>query len=340
MSRLTELLPWAVCIALPAAFAAINSFDGASAGGFLLVTNKGDRSLAIIDPASGRQIAAVPEGGTTGHEVIASPDGRTAYVPIYGNSGVGSPGTDGSNLAVVDLGARKVTGNVDFGHGVRPHCPLFGPKDGLLYVTTELDNSVTVIDPHTLKIVGSIPTEQPEAHMLAITRDGRRGYTANVGPGTVSVLDLEARKNAGVIHVSPKVQRISLSHDDRMVFTSDQTKPQLAVIDTKTNEVTQWVPLPATGYGTAATLDGRHLLVAVPPTNQVAVVDLGAMKVIHTIDLPKAPQEVLIRPDNRVAYVSCDSSGQVAEIGLGDWKVNRLIAAGKGADGLAWAGGR
>ena len=112
------------------------------------------------------------------------------------------------------------------------------------------------------------------------------------------------------------------------------------MIDTKTNEVTQWVPLPATGYGTAATLDGRHLLVAVPPTNQVAVVDLGAMKVIHTIDVPKAPQEVLIRPDNRVAYVSCDSSGQVAEIGLGDWKVNRLIAAGKGADGLAWAGGR
>ena len=92
---------------------------------------------------------------------------------------------------MIDISARKVTGSVDFGRGVRPHCAVFGPKNGLLYVTTELDNSVRVIDPHTLKIVGSIPTEQPESHMLAISRNGKRGYTANVGPGTVSVLDLE-----------------------------------------------------------------------------------------------------------------------------------------------------
>ena len=98
----------------------------------------------------------MPEGGVTGHELIASPDGKTAYVPIYGDSGVGQPGSDGRNLAVIDLVSRKVVGNVDFGHGVRPHCPLVGP-DGLLYVTTEIDNSVTVIDPRTLKIVGPCP---------------------------------------------------------------------------------------------------------------------------------------------------------------------------------------
>jgi len=272
--------------------------------------------------------------------VIASPDGRTAYVPIYGSGGVGSPGTDGTNLVVVDIASRKIVGNVDFGHGVRPHCPLIGPKNGMLYVTTELDQSVTVIDPKTLKIVGSIPTGQAESHMLAITRDGRRGYTANVGPGTVSVLDLEAKKTLAVIPVSGNTQRISLSADDRLVFTADQTKPQLAVIDTATNQVSHWVPLPAPGYGTAATADGRWLLVAVPHANQVAVVDLAAMKVAHTIAVPRAPQEVLIRPDQQVAYVSCDASGKVAEIGLSGWKVNRLIDAGKSADGLAWASGR
>ena len=64
----------------------------------------------------------------------------------------------------------------------------------MLYVTTELDQAVTVIDPKTLKIVAKIPTGQAESHMLAISRDGKRGYTANVGPGTVSVLDLQARK--------------------------------------------------------------------------------------------------------------------------------------------------
>lgn len=308
-----------------------------SSAGYLLVANKGDRTLGIVDPNSGQQIASVPEGGVTGHEVIASPDGKFAYVPIYGDSGVGKPGTDGRTMAVVDLGQRKVTGNLDFGRGIRPHCPMVGPKDGMLYVTTELDQTISVIDPKSLKVTGTIPTGQAESHMLVITRDGRRGYTANVGPGTVSVLDMQARKTITIIPVSGNTQRIALSVDDRMAFTADQTQPRLAVIDTATNKIKTWVELPASGYGTAPTTDGRWLVVAVPKANKVAVVDLKSMKVAHTIDVPAAPQEVLIRPDNQVAYVSCDKSGKVAAISTADWKVQKLINAGKDADGLAWA---
>src|SRR6185437_11056092 len=127
------------------------------------------------------------------HEVAVSADGELAFVPIYGDSGVGRAGTDGSSMAVIDLAAKKVIGSVDFGHGVRPHMPLVDPASGMLYVTTELDKAVTVIDPKTLKIVGQIPTGQDQSHMLVVTRDGKRGYTANVGPGTVSVLDMPGR---------------------------------------------------------------------------------------------------------------------------------------------------
>lgn len=305
--------------------------------GLVLVANKGDNALGIIDPVAGRQIAEVPEGGVTGHEITTSPDGKLAYVPIYGNSGVGMPGTDGSNMVVIDLAARKVVGNVDFGKGVRPHLPIFGPKNGLLYVSTELERSLTIIDPATLKIVGSVPTGQPESHMFAITRDGRRAYTANVGPGTVSVLDLEARNVITIIPVSGQVQRISLSRDDSMAFTSDVTKPQLAVIDTATNKIKTWVPLPGLGYGSATTSDGKWLLIALPLVRQLAVIDLATLKVARTIDLPVKPQEVLIAPDDKTAYVSIDQSGKVAVISISDWKVEKIIDAGSGADGLAWA---
>lgn len=308
-----------------------------ASSGWLLVANKGDHAMGIINPSEGQQTAEVPEGGITGHEVIASPDGKTAYVPIYGNSGVGKPGTNGQKLAVIDLESRRVTNDVDFGHGVRPHCPMFGPKDGLLYVTTELNKSVSIIDPRTLKIIGSIPTGQPESHMLILSHDGRRGYTANVGPGTVSVLDIQARKTLKVIPISGETQRISITPDDKLVFTADQTKPQLAVIDTASDKVTHWIPLPGLGYGTAPTHDGRWLIVAVPTVNKVAIVDLASLQVVHTIDVPKAPQEVLVRPDDKVAYVSCDSSHQIAAIDIPGWNVEKLIDAGKGADGLAWA---
>src|SRR5690349_7436739 len=221
---------------------------GSAAGPALLVANKGDETLGIIDPEAGRQVATVTEGGTTGHEVIASSDGRVAYVPIYGNSGVGKPGTDGRNMVAIDIASRKIVGNVDFGHGVRPHCPIIGPKNGLLYNTTEIDKTITIIDPHTLRIVGSIPTGQPESHMLAIAPDRKRGYTANVSPGTISVLDMEAKKTVEVVPVSGQIQRISISVDGSMAFTSDQTKPQLAVLDTSNNKNKAWVPLPGLGY--------------------------------------------------------------------------------------------
>lgn len=305
--------------------------------GFLLVANKGEQTLGIIDPRSGTQIATVAEDGITGHEVVASADGRLAYVPIYGNSGVGKPGTDGRNMVVVDLAARKIIGNLDFGHGVRPHCAVFGPKDGLLYVTNELDKSIAVIDPKTLKIVGSIPTSQPESHMLVISPDGKRGYTANVGPGTVSVLDMKARKTIAVIPVSKQVQRIAVSVDGKLVFTSDQTKPQLAVIDASTNKIKTWIPLPGFGYGGAPTPDGKWLVIAIPTANKVAVIDLATMHVEHVIDVPAAPQETLIRPDGKIAYVSCDASKKVVAIKAGDWTIDRLIDAGASADGLAWA---
>lgn len=312
--------------------------DPAAGKDLLLVANKGDHTLGIIDPDAGRMIATVAEDGVTGHEVAASPDGKFAYVPIFGNSGVGQPGTDGRLIRVIDLGSRQISGTIDLGKGLRPHCAVFGPKDGMLYVTTEIENSVTVIDPRTLKVTGSIPTGQAESHMLALSRDGRRGYTSNVGPGTVSVLDLETKEVLAIIPIAKTAQRISISVDDRWVFTSDQTKPRLAVIDAATNGISRWVPLPGIGYGTAPTPDGRWLVVAISSGNKVAVVDLAKWEVAHTIEVPRAPQFVVVRPTGTEAYVSCDASRKIVVIDTHSWKVTRQIDAGPGADGLAWAG--
>ena len=305
----------------------------------VLVVNQGDTNVSIVDPVAGREVAKVPEKtvGVHGHEVAASADGRLAFVPIYGSTGVGKPGVDGREMLVIDIASREIVGHIDFGHGVRPHFPLLDPARGLLYVTTELDQTVTVVDPKAQKVVGTVPTGQPESHMLALSHDGRRGYTANVGPGTVSVLDMVARKTLAVIPVSGDVQRIAVSADDKLVFTADQTKPQMAVIDTATNKVKTWVALPALGYGAAATANGEWLLVAVPSKDLVAVVDLASMQVVRSVEVAKSPQEILIRPDGKVAYVSCMASGQVAAIDLGEWKVQKVIDAGKGADGLGWA---
>ena len=307
-----------------------------SSQGSVLIANKGSHSLGIINPQTGEQIVEIDEGGVTGHEVAATPDGRTAFVPIYGNSGVGKPGTDGNKIAVIDLATHKLVSNIEFDKGVRPHCPVIGPKDGLLYVTTELNQTITIIDPKTYKIIGSIPTGQPESHMLALSHDGHRGYTSNVGPGTVSVLDIDAKKVITIIPISKESQRISISPDDSMVFTADQTKPQIAVIDTATNKLKTWIALPGIAYGTAPTHDGRWLIAALPGSHQIAVIDLQTLKLARTVETPGAPQAIVVSPDNQSAYVSCNTT-EVAAVRVADWKVDKLIRCGKTTDGLAWA---
>lgn len=319
------------------AFASFQSITAASEHGMLLVTEKGSRSLGLVDPVKLEQIATIPEDGVTGHEVTASPDGKRAFVPIYGNAGVGQPGTDGQLMRVMDLEKREVIGTVDFGHGVRPHLPVYDPVKNLLYVTTELDHTITVIDPKTLAIVGTVPTGEKESHMLAVSHDGKRGYTANVGPGTVSVLDLDARKLVKVIHVADVTQRICISPDDRLVITADQRKPRLIVIDTAKDEVSGEIELPGVAYGTTFSPDGKTLLACLQHDRKLAVIDVAARKVVHTVDVPKFPQSVLVEPDGAMAFVTCDASEQVAAIDTATWQVKKLIQTGPGTDGIAWA---
>ena len=332
----TKLTISSLCFLALFAVASLVSVHAAGSSGLLLVANQGDHSLSIIDPDAGTMVAKIVTPQIRGHEVTASPDGKLAYLPMYGDSGVGKPGTDGHSIEVIDIARHSIVNTVELGHPVRPHWVKFG-ADGMLYVSAELDKAVDVFDPKTMKLVGSIPTGAEESHMVALSKDGKRAYTSNVGPGSVSVLDLSAKKLVTVIPIVQPSQRISISVDDKYVFTSDQKTPRLAVIDTATNKVSKWIDLPAVGYGTAPTLDGKWLIVAMPSANQVAVVDLGAMKVARTVDVSTSPQEVLMRPDGAVAYVSCNRAGKVSAIDLKEWHVVKTLDSSPGADGLGWA---
>jgi hypothetical protein len=101
----------------------------------LLVVNQGDQSMSLVDPDAAVQIGKIKTNEIRAHEVTASPDGQLAYLPIYGNSGVGKPGTDGSSVEIVDLEKQAIVGSINVG-AVRPHWVRFGP-DGMLYVSAE-----------------------------------------------------------------------------------------------------------------------------------------------------------------------------------------------------------
>jgi YVTN family beta-propeller protein len=338
LTRLPILVVIAVLImiVLGVESAPIPKASAASQSGLLVVENQFDHALLLVDPVAKREIARVVVG-VNGHEVTLSKDGRLAYVPIYSNVAIGEPGTDGNTIDIIDLQARKLVGSMDLGKPVRPHRAQLGP-DGLLYVTAELDNAVAVIDPATQKVLAKIPTDQPQTHMLVLTPDGRRAYTANVSAGSVSVLDLKTRKLITVIPVAKTIQRISISPDGSRVFTHDRESARVAVIDTASNKISDWIAMPEMAYASTPTPDGRWLLVATNGSDRhrLYVVDLQTLKIDHSFDLPGIPLELLVRPGVDVAYVSCIQAGKIAVLDLRSWQMEEPISLSRGVDGLAW----
>lgn len=302
--------------------------------GILVVANQKEHTALLVDPETRQELAKITVG-INGHEVAVSPDSRFAYVPIYGNSGVGKPGTDGTTIDVIDLQERKLVTSIDLGKPLRPHRAEFGP-DGLFYVSAELDNALDVIDLATRKVTAEIPTGAPESHMFLISPDGHRAYTANVGAGSVSVLDLRKRTLITVIPIAKTVQRISISPDGKHVFTHDQDTPRIAVIDTATNKVASWISLPATVYTSVPTSDG-HKLLAASPSGKLFVIDLATSGIAESFDIPAATGELLLTPDGRLAFVSCPQAGMIEVFDVPGNKLLQPIKLTPGVDGIAWA---
>lgn len=316
---------------------AASAVAGNQPAGTLITANQGDNNLSVIDLASGKQVATIAEEGRIKvHELAFLPDGRTLFAPIYGNSGVGKPGTDGTELLVIDVPTRKIVHVVDFGKGVRAHQPTYDPRRNVVYVTTELQQAITAVDAKTFKVLYTIPTGQDESHMFVLSHDGRFGYTANVGPGTVSVLDMEAHKLLSTIPVATHIQRIAISNDDKTVFVSDTGTPRLAAVDVASRNVRAWIEMPATGYGAIPLHDGKHLLICMPNASAVGVVDLNALQMVKSIPVAGKPQELHLNADGSRAWASAFGVPEVAEIDTNAWTVTRELPAGKQNDGLAW----
>ena len=151
---------------------------GPGVTGTLLVGNKGENTLSFIDLATGRELGR-SETGRMPHEIAVSPDGRQAAVVAYG----------ARSIDIFDIASRRRLRTIDLSPNDGPH-GLVWLADGRIVATTERSQSLTVVDTSGGDRVSAISTGQQGTHMVAVTPDARRAFTANIPAGTVSVLDL------------------------------------------------------------------------------------------------------------------------------------------------------
>src|SRR5271165_2917388 len=143
--------------------------------GALLALSKKDHTLAIVDPATLQVVAKVPIGNDP-HEVIASTDGRTAYVSNYGFGAF-------NTLAVIDLVAAMPLSPIDLGALRGPHGLAF--VGGKTWFTAEAAKAIGRYDPATQTIDWILGTGQNRTHMIYVSQDEKLILTTNVSSGTV-----------------------------------------------------------------------------------------------------------------------------------------------------------
>jgi len=336
MRRTLALL--AMILPLAAAVEAQNRPD------LLVVANKQAASATVIDVASGRTVATLAVGDGP-HEVAVSNDAKWAVVTNYGNERAGS------SLSIIDLDRLAVTRTLDLAPHRRPHGAVFLPGDREVAVTSETSQAVLVVNLQAGAVERVLRTGQQGSHMLVVSPDGKRIYTANVFSGSVTALDVAGVELARSVPVAAQTEGIALSPDGRRLWVGSNQAHTVTVLDAATLAPVDTLPSPGMPYRLAVTADGALVVVPNPMLSAVRVFDTAAMRETALVRVPPregftpAPGEdagagpvgVVLSPNGRTAYVALQGRNQVGVLDVASGRITGYLDTGAGPDGIAYA---
>ena len=332
----------------------------------LLVLSKRDHTLAIVDPTTLKVVARAPVGPDP-HEVIASTDGKTAYVSIYGGGAY-------HVLSVIDLAGQKALPDLDLGALNGPHGLTF--VGGKLWFTAEGAKAIGRYDPATNKVDWIMGTGQNRTHMLYVTADQKQIYTTNVSSATVSIIEKIALPPMGpppgmrsgpggpppggpppggpggpgpggpprmdwnqtVIPVGKGDEGFDVSPDGRELWTADAQDGTISVIDIAAKKAVATIPAKVFGANRLKfTPDGKHVLITSLRDGDLVIYDAATRKEFKRVKIGRGAAGILMQPDGSHAFLACGPDNYVAILDLKTLEVTGHIDAGGEPDGLAWA---
>jgi YVTN family beta-propeller protein len=327
----------------------------------LLVLSKGDRTLAIVDPSNLKVVARVPVGNDP-HEVVASSDGKLAYVSNYGFGAY-------NTLAVVDLVAQQALPAIDLGPLRGPHGLVF--VGGKTWFTAEAAKAIGSYDPTQKKVDWILGTGQNRTHMIFVSQDLKQIFTTNVSSSTVSIIEKSTRTGRDfgpppggpradsggpppgpgdhrgpmgapggdwdetVVPVGRGGEGFDVSPDGKEIWVANAQDGTVSIIDVAAQKVAETLPPNFRGANRLKfTPDGKLVLIS---ASGIAVLDSRTHQEIKHLDISRGGAGIQMSPDGSHAYAACNAEGYVAVIDLKTLDVTGRIEAGKQPDGLAWA---
>lgn len=309
----------------------------AASPGTLLVLNKSDNTVSLLDLASKKSVATIPTGAGP-HEVAVSPDGRTAVVCNYG-----SQLEPGSSLTVIDVAARKVLRTVDLKEYRRPH-GIAWLRSTEVAVTTEGTKNLLIVDVAAGNVTAAIDTDQNGSHMVALAPAHDRAFVANIGSGSVTVIDLKEKRRIANIASGQGTEGVDISPDQREVWATNRGANTVSVIDVASLKIVATVESKSFPIRAKFTPDGKHVLVSNAQSGDVAVFDAATRREVRRIKMQSdqssqspVPVGILVVPSLSRAFVANTNADIVSVIDLRTWQIVERLIAGKEPDGLGYS---
>ncbi|WP_114954263.1 YncE family protein [Sphingosinicella terrae] len=297
--------------------------------GTLLVGNKGEDTLSFVDLASGRELGRARTGRMP-HEIAISPDGRQAAVVAYG----------GRSIDIFDLVGRTRVRTIDLAPNEGPH-GIAWLEDGRILATTERSRSIAIVDTSAGDAVHAVATGQEGTHMVAVTPDRSRAFTANIGSGTVSVIDLARGEKLRDLAVGGRPEGIALTPDGRTLWVGDLEGARVQAFDTTSFDRLAEVRTGAVPIRVAASPDGRWIVTSNLGDGSLSVIDAATRAPVRDIVVSGQREAgqvtILFSADGRRIYAAETGRNTVAEVDFETGRVLRRLPAGEAGDGLAIA---
>lgn len=306
----------------------------------LVVLNKMENSAAIMDPSASKTRFTVKVGNGP-HEVAISPDGMTAAVANYGDQ------TPGHTLTLINLQTGEATKTLDVSPHERPHGVLW-LDDKTLLISAEREQKVLELNVDSGKVEQQFDTTQQATHMLALSPDKKRLYTANIGSGSISAIDLPSGKLAGTVACGKASEGIDVSPDGKQVWVSNGGGDTVSVVDTETLKKIADIPTGKRPLRVKVTPDGKRAIITCVEGGQIMVVltaDYSVAKTIDTAKLEPAPSYegapgplplgVVIDGAGKHGYIACMAAQTILVLDLDTLEVTGRFPTGLGPDGMA-----
>ena len=292
----------------------------------LLVLNKTEATLAIVDPNTGKVTGRIPTGQGP-HEVVV--DGRTAFVTNYG-----SGQAPGNSLSVIDHVAQKER-RFDVAPMARPHG--IAVSAGKVWFTAEGSKLIARFDPQTNKLDAMLGTGQNSTHMVELSKDGKEIYTANISSGSISIFTNPPAWTQTVVAVGKGPEGFDVSVDGLELWTANSQDGTVSIIDLKYKQLKETFDVGTKRSNRLKlTLDHKLALISDLAANELVVLDVASRKVIKRIAIGKAPEGILLDPSGKRAFIAVSGDNHIAILDLDKLIITGKLETGAGPDGMAW----